>query len=284
MALQTTVLKKLSILTTLFLFLGHQESAQAQTTTQPLLSPAFYLPAETTVIYELCDISIPVKILQYGGRTGLLCINLHDNETTSVNAAKEVLQYSGGTLVKIENRKQRLIRFRFRGQSYAFDPNRMFSREGISQTLLENCGRKRNEVIDEIGKFAAFILSRIPDSVKCIVALHNNTDEAFSVKSYIQAGNREKDARDVKEQPEQDVDDIVLTTDTTLFKVMGELGYNSILQDNENARRDGSLSIWSGENGRRYINIETQHGKLDQYIEMLGKLLEWLQKEETKEP
>ncbi len=257
-------------------------SARAQTTTDPLLSAAFYVPSETTLTYELCDIRIPVKILQYGDRTDLLCINVHDNETTSVNAATEVLQYTGGTLVKIENRKQRVIRFRFRGQTYAFDPNRMFSREGISQTLLENGGRKRTEVIDEIEKFAQFILGRITDSTKCIVALHNNTDESFSVRSYIQAGNREKDAMDVMAHPGQDVDDIVLTTDSTLFRVMGELGYNSILQDNEKAKRDGSLSIWSGENGRRYINIETQHGKLQQYIEMLGKLLEWLEKKEEE--
>ena len=273
-------MKKLTILIILFLGLTGGQSG-AQTTTEPLLSPPFYVASESTLMYELCDIRIPVKILQYGDRTDLLCINVHDNETTSVNAAKEVLQYTGGTLVKIENRKQRLIRFRFRGQSYAFDPNRMFSREGISQTLLENCGRKREEVIDEIEKFAGFILSRITDSTKCIVALHNNTDEAFSVRSYIQAGNREKDAREVKQHPEQDVDDIVLTTDSTLFSVMSQQGYNSILQDNENAKRDGSLSIWSGENGRRYINIETQHGKLEQYIEMLGKLLEWLHKEDT---
>ena len=40
--------------------------------------------------------------------------------------------------------------------------------------------------------------------------------------------------------------------------------------------RDGSLSVYCGENDKRYINIETQHGKVEQYIIMLEKLLQLL--------
>ena len=51
---------------------------------------------------------------------------------------------------------------------------------------------------------------------------------------------------------------------------------NSILQDNKRAKKDGSLSVWSGENGRRYINIETEHGRFNKYVEMMKKVLEVL--------
>jgi len=238
-----------------------------------LLSGSFYVPDEKTVYYKLGEAQIPLRILQYGERNDIICINLHDNETTSVDAARTLLQTTGGTLVKIENRKQRVIRFQFRGIRYAFDPNRIFSREGIGQSLKENCGRSNEAVIDEIEKFSQRILSFIPDSATCIVALHNNTNEAYSIKSYLEGSDREQDAREVSHNLSQDPDDIILTTDAILFQKMSELGYNAILQDNEHARKDGSLSIWSGEKNRRYINIETQHGKLKQYAEMLEKLM-----------
>ena len=248
----------------------------------PIVSASFYVPAVQIQYFNLGDIRIPVKVLQYGSRNDILCINLHDNEYTSVEAARTILQSTGGTLVKIENGRQRVIRFLHRGQRYAFDPNRMFSPEGIKQSLRENCGRYNDEVIVEIGKFANFILALIPDSTACIVALHNNTNEAFSVKSYLEGSDREKDAKEVIQQEHQDPDDIILTTDEQLYRKMGELGFNAIWQDNENARRDGSLSIWSGENQRRYINIETQHGRLAQYIEMFRKLMDYL--DESPEP
>ena len=75
------------------------------------------------------------------------------------------------------------------------------------------------------------------------------------------------------------MDDIVLTTDSVLYKKMADRGYNSIWQDNERAKKDGSLSVFYGENNKRYVNIETQHGRLSQYIEMFSKLLDILNDE-----
>lgn len=220
---------------------------------------------------------MPVKILQYGDRTDLVCINLHSNEDASVKAAMAVLEKHGGTLIKIENNRQRVIRFRLKGVNYSFDPNRIFSAAGIDQTLREN-SRVNIAAAAEIEKFATMLLSMLSDTNACVVALHNNTENAFSVKTYQEGGQRQKDAKAVYANESQDVDDIILTTDSLLYAHMAEAGYNSIWQDNENARKDGSLSIYFGEAGRRYINIETQHGKVDQYAEMFEKLLEILQK------
>lgn len=60
---------------------------------------------------------------------------------------------------------------------------------------------------------------------------------------------------------------------------MASFGYNSILQDNDNVFRDGSLSVYYGELNKRYVNIETQHGKNNLYQEMLAKLLSVLDNE-----
>jgi len=65
---------------------------------------------------------------------------------------------------------------------------------------------------------------------------------------------------------------------------MADAGYNSIWQDNERAKREGSLSIYYGERSRRYINIETQHGKVEQYRVMFEKLQQILAGEKRDTP
>lgn len=197
---------------------------------------------------------------------------MHDNEQSSVTAVKEVLALTGGTLIRIENRKQRVIRFKLNGVTYGFDPNRIYSKIGIEQTLRDN--RKfSKQALTVVEKFGKDLLALIPDSTSCIVALHNNTNEAFSIKSYLPNGNREKDARAVYVNPEQDVDDIALTTDSLLYQKMADAGFNCIWQNNTRAKKDGSLSVYYGENGGRYINIETEHGRVEQYKVMFEKLL-----------
>ncbi len=256
---------------------------QAQSADQLLISKPLLIPTEKTIIYKIGEKNIPIKVIQFGEEKDIVCINLHANETTSVNAAMQVLVDKGGTLIKIENNNQRVIRFRLKGINYAFDPNRIFSREGIKQTLKEN-SKVSNDAIDEVEKFAQRLLNLIPDYNSCIIALHNNTDKAYSVKSYLQGNNREKDAKAVYENSTQDEDDIVFTTDSLLYQKMADAGFNSILQDNDNATKDGSLSIYCGEKKKRYINVETQHGKVGQYIIMLEKLMLTLTAETKKSP
>ncbi|MEI8060343.1 MAG: hypothetical protein WCG67_09305, partial [Ferruginibacter sp.] len=165
---------------------------------------------------------------------------------------------------------------------YSFDPNRIFSSIGIKQTLKAN--RKIDPLaIAEVEKFAKLFLQLIPDSTACIIALHNNTDGDYSVKTYQPGGKRQLDAMKVYTDTWQDVDDIAFTTDEKIFNKMSGLGYNSILQDNIKVNKDGSLSVYYGELNRRYINIETQFGKTEQYKEMLGNLVYYLKEEKSNE-
>lgn len=247
----------------------------------PPAKPAAFTAAEKVIQHKLGDKTISFKVIQYGQVVRTCCINVHDNEATAVTAARSILEQEGGILVKIENNAQRMISFSFKGAMYTFDPNRIFSEVGIKQTL--KCKGKINPLaIDEVAKFAEHLLQLIPDTVSCIIALHNNTDGDYSVKTYEKGGLREHDARQVYADNWQDVDDIALTTDDVLYTKMSEMGYNSILQDNVNVFKDGSLSVFYGEQNKRYINIETQFGKTKQYKEMLGKLLYFL--DEEKKP
>lgn len=246
-----------------------------------ILSESRFIPTEKVIYYRLGESMIPIKLIQYGPETGIFYINLHDNETTSVLATCSVLETRGGTLLRIENKNQGQVRFRFRGITYAFDPNRIFSRTGIEQSLKEN-GGVTEQAIEETEKFAQRILAMIPDSIFCIIALHNNTEGAYSIRSYLPGGDRITDAKAAFAGDEQDIDDIAFTTDGIIYQKMADYGFNSIWQDNNNAKKDGSLSVYCGEIRKRYVNIETQHGRLNQYVEMLQKLLDILT--EGKDP
>ena len=237
-----------------------------------------FTPAEKTIAHKLGDRIISLRVIQYGPPSDICCINLHDDEMTAVNAARAILEQRGGTIIKIENNAQRMIRFKFKGLSYCFDPNRIFSLKGINSTLTAN-GKINPLAITQVQQFASLLLDMIPDSTSCVIALHNNSNGSFSVKTYERGGKRETDAKQVYADNWQDADDIALTTDETIYNKMSSFGYNSILQDNINVNKDGSLSVYYGELNRRYINIETQHGKTAQYKEMLGKLLYILDEE-----
>lgn len=225
-------------------------------------------PRINTLFYKLGDGQLRIRVYQYGNNKDLFFINLHDDEVTAVSAAKRILAENGGTLVKIENNKQRNIRFRLNGKNYAFDPNRIFSRVGIIQTLSK-FGRSDMGAINELDKFSKQILQLLPSPPTCIIALHNNTHGNYSITSYLVGREREKDAKAVRIMPAQDPDDLFLTTDSALFRKFTSEKYNAVLQDNVNAYKDGSLSIYCGEKGIRYLNCETEHGKLAQYGEMI---------------
>ncbi len=240
--------------------------------------PATFSPSEKVVFHRLGDRNMSIKITKYGESLHTCCINVHDDEATAVEAARSVLERQGGVLIKIENNAKRNISFTFKGVKYIFDPNRIFSRTGIQNSLKAN-GKIHPLAIVEVEKFAAKLLQLIPDSISCLIALHNNTDGDFSVRTYLPGGKRQTDAKQVYADEWQDIDDIALTTDQLIYDKMAAFGYNSILQDNLNVNKDGSLSVYYGEKNRRYINIETQHGKTAQYREMLKKLLSFLDEE-----
>jgi hypothetical protein len=240
-----------------------------------LVSNALFIPSEKTIFYKLGDRTIPITVSLYGTSKELTCISLHDNEFTSVDAARSVLAEKGGMLIKIDNKRKSIIRFRLKGKYFAFDPNGIFSNTGIERTLKENSSISEYATI-EIEKFAERLLNLIPGEAKCVIALHNNTESGYSVKSYLTGANRQKEAKDVSQNPDQDEDDLVFTTDSTVYRKMAEYGFNSVLQDNKNATKDGSLSVYFGELNKRYVNIETQHGRINQYIDMMEKLLYFL--------
>jgi len=231
---------------------------------------------EKTIFYQLAENIVPIKIQQYGERTDIVFINLHDDELTSVDAAKRILEAHGGVLIEIENNAQRNIRFRLGQYFYKVDPNRIFSKDGIKKSL-EQLGKTSVRAVDEVEKFGQRIIGLFPGEAKCIIALHNNTPGLFSVTEYAPGNKRSIDSKKVYINAEEDTDDFFLTTDNQLYEKLADKGFNTILQDNKNCTEDGSLSVFCGKKNIRYVNCETEHGKAGQYYEMIKALVTSLQ-------
>jgi len=118
----------------------------------------------------------------------------------------------------------------------------------------------------------AFLNYFHPPPPACIIALHNNFNGKFSITSYTPGQERQQDAAKINVRPIQDPDDLFLTTDTSFYAYLSTLKYNSVLQNNETATKDGSLSVYCGEHNRCYLNCETEHGKLKKYSEMITNI------------
>lgn len=250
------------LLAYLLLFACSQSMASDKTTGNR------YIPKSTSIFQQLGDRNVEIKIEQYGDVSDLVFINVHDDESTSVNAAKALMETNGGLFIKIENDHKRNIKFKLEGRIYTFDPNQIFSRAGIIRSLAI-FGKPGDKAIAEIEKLAVRILQLIPEQTSCIIALHNNTDGNFSVLSYTAGMEREKDTKALYINPQEDPDDIFLTTDSSLFYSLAAKQYNIILQDNNMVNKDGSLSVYFGERNVCYLNCETQHGKEKKYQEMI---------------
>jgi hypothetical protein len=226
---------------------------------------------QTRIIFSLRCQGVPDSIL---------LLHVHEDETTAVQAANRLLDSTRqGCFVTWKSQQQRYISFQQAGRQYRFDPNRIFSDAGIKRTLEwdENSSYPAFEAVKRI---ADSFLMRYIAGRKLLIALHNNTDKgSLSAASYRRGAVYEKDAKLVYLNPAQDVDDFFYTTGLSFFNYFKRQGYNAILQDNDSVMDDGSLSVYCGQRHIPYINIETQHGHLQQQIKMLQIVLKGIRAE-----
>ncbi len=203
-------------------------------------------------------------------------ISLHSNETTAIEAAKNFIANGGGLFLELLNYNQRLIQFTESKRKFVFDPNRIFTPAGRIANLKKN--RSYNKMVEsEVQQFARFVLAEIPSN-KTIIAVHNNDEGNYTIRDYKKGNRLAKHAELIFHNPELDEDDFFLTTDVTIFKNLSTKKFNVVLQHKRRANDDGSLSIYCERNSNPYVNVETEHGHLDEQQEMLTALKDILQK------
>ena len=174
-----------------------------------------------------------------------------------------------GRLVELQHGGKRDITFRLDGGDFAVDPNRIFTAEGVRRTL-SRLSRRTAKAERAVEQFAGDLLSI--DSIEradVVIALHNNSEGQYSALSYEKGAVYGSDAAAVFIADGTDPDDFFFVTETAVFDALRSRGYNVVRQDNRRVSDDGSLSVYCGRAGVRYINVEAQHGHLEQQVAML---------------
>ena len=193
-------------------------------------------------------------------------IALHENENTCMQAFFALPDTCPFALFEMMQAGNRLIKFEYNNLSYYFDPNRIFSNAGIKETLKKYNKSYPESLILKIRKFSDTLLHILPgeNAGQYIIALHNNTEAGFSVKSYLNS----PDATQVFVCKTQDADDFFIVTELKDFSFLKNENQNVVLQS-KSAMDDGSLSIYCGKKNIPYINIEAQNGHAKKQTDML---------------
>ncbi len=214
-------------------------------------------------------------------------LNLHENESTSVEAAQRYLATSNIAdrirLVALRHDGERNVTFSTEGETFRFDPNRMFSDIGALASITALSDTVDSTEPTTATPFARSLAQRVSEMGRLgrtpyIVALHNNTDANYQSTSYLPDSIYADEASAVSINPERDPDDFFFVTEQALFDQLAALGFNVVLQAPVGeATDDGSLSVYAGANRIGYVNVEAQHGHLDEQVAMLEALMPLLQ-------
>jgi hypothetical protein len=201
-----------------------------------------------------------VEIKHTVGR-GKTFVHVHHNEQTALKAAQEVIRQQGGSLITLVHSGGRNIVFHLNNKRYEFDPNRIFTDNGIKMTLI-SFSQYTPEAHKEVKKLADKIKQLLPKGK--VVAVHNNS--SYSLKDYLPGNTLEHDAQAIHMLSRNYYRNFYLVTKPGDFLRLKSQGYNGILQKNT-ATDDGSLSIYLAKN--TYINVEAGYDQLIEQIKML---------------
>lgn len=210
--------------------------------------------------------------IYYPNSSQVSFINLHDDENTSVEAGLNYLSRYGGTLMQLQHGSKRRFRFMLNERLFSFDPNRIFTDDGIRSTL-EKGGIFTPEAADEVKNIADSILINNVNGKKLVVALHNTKEQGLSILSYKKRGSEAANTAKLYINQKMNPHDFILTTENYIFHYLKKNRINVVLQVNTPVD-DGSLSVYAARNKISYINIEALHVHLNEQVKMLEILKE----------
>ena len=214
-----------------------------------------------------------VKLVSHDAGPGPLLVNVHDDENTAVDAALAVIAKHGGRVIELRHTGERLITFQLSGSKYTADPNRIFTAKGVPATL-HKYGADSKDAEAAVTTFANALLAKLdPPAGWPLIALHNNTPAlSYSILSYQPGGADAGEAGEVFVNKARNANDFFLVTERKHFDALKSRGFNVVLQSDKPATDDGSLSVYSGQQKRAYVNVEAQHGHLTEQTEMIDAL------------
>ena len=202
------------------------------------------------------------------GSGGLTFINVHENEQTSVRAARALMQRQPGRLVELRARGERLLSFRLGLCAHTVDPNRIFTEAGLAATL-RTLGPDSAAAREAVRRLREALLGLLPaPDGRPIVALHNNAGARYSIVHYAAGGRLAAEAAQVHVARAASPNEFFVVTQPQLYQPLADDGFNVVLQA-DTAADDGSLSVWAQGHRRPYVNVEAFHGRIDEQRRML---------------
>lgn len=223
--------------------------------------------ASQVIPVELCDTGITIALRRVGAG-GLTYVNLHQNEQTSVRAARKMLDHHPGTLIELRAQGRRSVTFRNGLRPYAFDPNRMFTDQGLRQTLSRHASLSTASFVAVIRLRDTLLALLESPAHNPVVALHNNAGGRYDIRAYASGGSHAGEARRSAISTQCRPQNFFLVTHEDWFDRLANLSFNVVLQT-ARPPDDGSLAVWFQRHGRAYVNVEAGHDQVQEQQRML---------------
>jgi hypothetical protein len=201
------------------------------------------------------------------GRSSRRFFWIHGDETTAGDALRAHMKSSRGKALLVNN-PTRVIHV----GGLEFDPNRMFTREGLERNLRRLNPKASELERERIHKLVAhdrekLVRTLTPPLNGLLTVVHNN-QRGYSVKDEVPISN------DVSMPAPEQPNDFMLCTDPKDFALLQKSPFNVVLQNEPKGDEDGSLSRLAAGRKIRYVNIEVARGRDAEQREML----QWLER------
>ena len=184
-----------------------------------------YVPSVTPIDqeYKLGESKIILVKKNASKSDELIFFNMHENEKTSIHAIKTYAKEHGIEYLYLKHSGERRITFEL-DSLYSIDPNRIFTPAGRKATLIDG-GCYSDSAQRAVAKFAKDILIELQDK-KTIVAMHNNTDGNYSIRSYMPDSSEAVNTKELFINPDMDPDDFIYTTVPYFYEALVKKGIN----------------------------------------------------------
>lgn len=225
------------------------------------------MTTDTTVII-LGDLNLNLIKYSYNAPE-INFLAIHDNEDTGVKAAFKYIQKNGGSILDCQYGGQRNFKFINAEETFQTDPNSIYTSTG-TKIGLKKYGIWDDNAIEQLEKTGKTILKTYSPAAKpaYIFTLHNNADGGFGISSYLRGYELGNTADSIHINFQMDYDDLVLVTELPLFNLLKKENINVVLQS-QTAVDDGSLSIYAMQQKIPYINVEVQHGHVEEHLRLI---------------
>ncbi|GGI27927.1 hypothetical protein [Pedobacter mendelii] len=229
--------------------------------------PIFDAMKSDSSFIKIYDLDITLVKYSYKPN-GIRFLVVHDNEDTGVKAGFDYIRWNGGEIIDSQYGGVRDYNFSYMDDIYRIDPNAIYTERGIN-TRLKKDEFSSGEVEKALNAAGKQIIDFYdPKSLGYILTLHNNGDGGFGISSYLPGYDLSSAADSVYINFEMDGDDMLYVTDLKLFNSLKKANVNVMLQS-KFVENDGSLSVYAMQNDLPYINVEVQHGHLEENLRLI---------------